>query len=219
MRVTPCATIASSSAAVVTTWEVSASGRRASPGCPARCTTASSALGSAKTAATASGSAQSAVCQAPVEALGLRDQVEADDLVAAVDEAGGEDPADAAGGAGDQDAHRQIRGTIRPSRSPIRRGRGLAGLEDLRVVERLAADAGGEVGDQADAEDLHAGLAGGDRLERGAHADQVAADRADHADLGGGLVVRAGELHVDALVEATGRPRGTARAAGGSRGR
>ena len=70
------------------------------------------------------------------------------------------------------------------------------------MVERLAADAGGQVGDQADPEDLHAGLAGGDRLERGAHADQLAAEDAGHADLGRGLVVRAGELHVDALVEA-----------------
>ena len=34
------------------------------------------------------------------------------------------------------------------------------------------------------------------------HPDQVAADRADHADLGRGLVVRPGELDVDALVEA-----------------
>ena len=30
---------------------------------------------------------------------------------------------------------------------------------------------------------------------------RCAADRADHPDLGRGLVVRAGELHVDALVE------------------
>ena len=70
------------------------------------------------------------------------------------------------------------------------------------MVERLAAQPGGEVGDQADAEDLHAGLAGRDRLERGAHADQLAAEDAGHPDLGGGLVVRPGELDVDALVEA-----------------
>ena len=82
------------------------------------------------------------------------------------------------------------------------RGGRLAGLEDLLVVERLAADAGGQVGDQADPEDLHARLAGGDRLEGGAHADQLAAEDAGHPDLGRGLVVRPGELHVDALVEA-----------------
>ena len=51
-------------------------------------------------------------------------------------------------------------------------------------------------------EDLHAGLAGGDRLEGGAHADQLAAEDAGHPHLGRGLVVRPGELHVDALVEA-----------------
>ncbi len=45
------------------------------------------------------------------------------------------------------------------------------------------------------------GLAGRDRLERRRHADEVATDGADHADLGGGLVVRSGELRVDALVE------------------
>ncbi len=35
----------------------------------------------------------------------------------------------------------------------------------------------------------------------GGHADQVAADRPDHADLGRRLVVRAGELDVDALLQ------------------
>src|SRR5687768_2648679 len=76
-------------------------------------------------------------------------------------------------------------------------GRGLARLADLLAVERLAAQAGGEVGHQADAEDLHACLAGGDRLQRGAHADEVPAHDAGHPDLGGGLVVGAGELDVD----------------------
>ena len=46
-----------------------------------------------------------------------------------------------------------------------------------------------------------AGLAGRDRLERRRHADQVAADRPDHADLGRRLVVRPGELDVHALVQ------------------
>ena len=50
-------------------------------------------------------------------------------------------------------------------------------------------------------EDLRAGLAGGDGFEHGRHADQVAAEHADHVDLGRGLVVRAGELDVDALFE------------------
>src|SRR3546814_1446961 len=68
-------------------------------------------------------------------------------------------------------------------------------LEDFLVVEGLTGDACGEVGDQADPQHLEAGLARGDRLERRAHPDQVAADGPDHADLGRGLVVRPGELH------------------------
>ncbi len=70
------------------------------------------------------------------------------------------------------------------------------------MVQRLAGHAGGEVGDQAEPEHLQAGLAGGDRLQGGAHPDQVPAHRPHHADLGRRLVVRAGELRVDALVEA-----------------
>ena len=65
MRGTRWATIASSSAAVVTTCEVSSSGSDASSGTPARWTTASR-RSSAKTAATASASAQSASCHANV---------------------------------------------------------------------------------------------------------------------------------------------------------
>ena len=41
----------------------------------------------------------------------------------------------------------------------------------------------------------------GDRLERRRHPDEVAAEHAGHPDLGRGLVVRAGELHVHALAE------------------
>ena len=134
-------------------------------------------------------------------ALGRRHQVEPDDLVAELGEPDRDDPAEAAGGAGDQDAH-QILGDDLAEQAAHPAGGGLARLEDLLVVERLAAQAGGEVGDQADAEDLHARLAGGDRLERGAHADQVPAHDAGHPDLGGGLVVGPGELDVDALVEA-----------------
>ena len=75
------------------------------------------------------------------------------------------------------------------------------GLQHLGVRQRLVADAGGEVGDQRDAEHLQAGLAGGDRLQRRGHADQVAAEDPGHLHLGRRLVVRAAELHVDALVE------------------
>ena len=85
MRGTRWATIASSSAAVVTTCEVSSSGSEASSGTPARCTTASSLPPvdrAANTAATASASAQSASCQGSSRALGRRHQVEPDDVVA-----------------------------------------------------------------------------------------------------------------------------------------
>ena len=78
---------------------------------------------------------------------------------------------------------------------------------------------GGEVGHQRDAEHLEAGLAGGDGLERGRHADEVAADDLGHLHLGGRLVVRAAELDVDALVEAGVDLAGERRAAAASRGR
>ena len=46
---------------------------------------------------------------------------------------------DGAGGAGDEDPHRQILGTILREQLAHPGRRGLAGLEDLVVVERLAA--------------------------------------------------------------------------------
>ena len=54
-----------------------------------------------------------------IDAVGGGHPVQPHDLVAAVGQADGEDPPDAAGRAGDQDAH-QMPGTIRPSRSPMR---------------------------------------------------------------------------------------------------
>ena len=56
--------------------------------------------------------------------------------------------------------------------------------------------------------------AGGDGLQRRGHADQVAAERPGHPDLGRRLVVRAGELHVDALVEVGSTSRASARSRG-----
>ena len=207
MRGTRWATIASSSAAVVTTCDSSASGSETSSGNPARCTTASSLPPvdrAANTAATASASVQSASCQGSSVPSGagtrsspttswprsVRPTVTTRPRLPAA-------PV----------TRTRIRPTLRPrddlaeqAAHPARGG--LARLEHLGVVERLAAQAGGEVGDQADAEDLHARLARRDGLEGGAHADQVAAHDAGHPDLGGGLVVGAGELDVDALVEA-----------------
>ena len=69
------------------------------------------------------------------------------------------------------------------------------------VAQRRLLDARGEVRDERHAEDLHAGLTRGDGLERGRHADDVAADGLGHLHLGGRLVVRPAELAVDALVE------------------
>ena len=89
-------------------------------------------------------------------------------------------------------------------------GGGPARLQHLGVVERLAGDAGGEVGDQARCRAPPSGLAGGDRLERRAHADQVAADPAHHLDLGRGLVVRARGTARRRPRRGSGRPRGTA---------
>ena len=66
--------------------------------------------------------------------------------------------------------------SARAAREITRLG-GPAGLEDLLVAQRRLLDAGGEVRDERHAEHLHAGLAGGDRLERRRHADDVAADR------------------------------------------
>ncbi len=69
------------------------------------------------------------------------------------------------------------------------------------MVEGLAGHAGRQVGDQGDAQHLGARLARGDGLQDRGHADQVRADDTGHADLSRGLVVRAGELCVDALLQ------------------
>ena len=78
---------------------------------------------------------------------------------------------------------------------------GVTGGDDVGAVDRHVADAGGEVRGQRQAEDLHPHVAGGDRLQHGRHADEVAAHRAGHADLGGGLEVGPVEADVDALRE------------------
>ncbi len=81
------------------------------------------------------------------------------------------------------------------------RAGGCACLDDFGVAQCGGGDAGGQVGDQGDAEDLHAGVACGDGFQGGGHAHQVRADHLGVLDLGRGLVVRAGELCVHALVE------------------
>ena len=68
-------------------------------------------------------------------------------------------------------------------------------------------------------EDLHPHVAGGDRLQHGRHADEVAADRAGHADLGRRLEVRPVEADVHAVGEVGVDGAGDARAGGRCRGR
>jgi len=76
-----------------------------------------------------------------------------------------------------------------------------AGLHDLFVVERLIEDAGGHVGDQREAEDFEAHVAGDDDLVDGGHADEVCAEGAEGADLGGGFKAGAEDGEVDAFGE------------------
>src|ERR1700733_13693257 len=80
-------------------------------------------------------------------------------------------------------------------------GRGAGGVQHLPMVEWLLAQAGGRVRDQRDREYFRPEVARGDRFERGGHADKVGARGAQHPDLGGRLVVRAGKHGVHALGE------------------
>src|SRR5699024_9033305 len=81
-------------------------------------------------------------------------------------------------------------------------GGGGSGLDDFGVGQRGLLDAGGEVRHQRDAHEFETGLTCSDGLECGGHADEVGAEDPGHAHLGGGFVVGAAELGVDALVEA-----------------
>src|SRR3954451_12954752 len=146
------------------------------------CTTASrldSANSAAKTSATASGSAQSAVCQAPSTPSGgtrsspttswprsARPTESTRPMLPAA-------PVRSTRTGGNL----QSRHDLGEQRTHPRRS-GAPCLEDLVVVEWLAADAGRQVGDEADAEHLHPGLAGRDRLEGGAHAHELTAQNA-----------------------------------------
>ena len=87
----------------------------------------------------------------------------------------------------------------RPQQRADAGGRFLGGRDHVGAGERNRADPGRQVRRQGDAEHLHAGVAGGDRLEHGGHADEVGADRRRHADLGGCLEVRPRQPEVDAF--------------------
>src|SRR5215218_9513063 len=75
----------------------------------------------------------------------------------------------------------------------------LTGGEDVGTVDRHVADPGRVVRRQRQTEHLEARVVGGDRLEHGRHADEVAADRRGHADLRRRLELRAVETDVHAL--------------------
>src|SRR6185437_6508982 len=75
----------------------------------------------------------------------------------------------------------------------------------LEVAERLTGHAGGVVGHQRQASDLHAGMAGDDRLRDGRHAHGIGAQHAGGADLGRRLETRTAEPDIGALEHALAR--------------
>jgi hypothetical protein len=77
----------------------------------------------------------------------------------------------------------------------------VADFGDLRVIQLRCAQAGGQVGDAGDAQHLDSHVAGDDGLRHGGHADQGCAQRAEGANLGGGLVAGAADGQIDALGE------------------
>src|SRR5271168_1534406 len=82
-----------------------------------------------------------------------------------------------------------------------------ADLHDVFVVDGFGSlpsggyDAGGHVGDEGDAEDLEAHVAGDDGLVDGGHADEVGAEGAEGADLCRGLEGGSEDGEVDACGE------------------
>ncbi len=76
-----------------------------------------------------------------------------------------------------------------------------ADFENFVLIELFAAEAGGEVGDTRNAEDLHLHVIGGDAFGDGGHADQVCPDGFEEADFGGCFIGRAEKAGVDAFAE------------------
>ena len=102
-------------------------------------------------------------------------------------------------------------GRSRPSSSPIREAAARPASRTSSWLSGSPVMPAARLVTRRDAEHLHAGLAGGDRLERGATCRPGRRRSRGPSDLGRGLVVRAGELHVDALVEAGSTSRHSAR--------
>jgi len=75
----------------------------------------------------------------------------------------------------------------------------VADFGDFRVIQLLCTQAGGQVGDAGDAQHLNAHVTGDDGFRHGGHADQGCAQRAEGANLGGGLVAGPADGQIDAL--------------------
>ena len=118
-------------------------------------------------------------------------------------QAGGDDRADAAGGTGDEDAHRaQILGTTAPSSPPIRWPRpGPAASTSSWLSGSPVIPAARLVTSEMPSTSMPASRAAiaSSVVDMPTRSPPIAPD---HPDLGRRLVVRPGELHVDALVEA-----------------
>ena len=76
-----------------------------------------------------------------------------------------------------------------------------ADFDDVFVVDDFVVDAGGHVGDEGEAEDFDAHVAGDDDFVDGGHADEVRAEGAEGADLCGGFEAGAEDGKVDAFCE------------------
>src|SRR3954463_9770063 len=76
----------------------------------------------------------------------------------------------------------------------------MADLHDFFMVDGFVEDAGCHVGDDGEAENLYAHVAGNDDLVDGGHTDEIGAKGAEGADLGWGLVAWAEDGEIDTLV-------------------
>ena len=87
-------------------------------------------------------------------------------------------------------------------------------LHDVFVMDGFSGflsgrdDAGSRVGDERDAEDLEAHVAGNYGFVDGGHADEVGAEGAEGADLGGGFEAGAEDGEVDAFGQSEALARG-----------
>lgn len=76
-----------------------------------------------------------------------------------------------------------------------------ANLDDILVVDDFVGDSGGHVGDEREAQDFDAHVAGDDDLVDGGHTDQVGSEGAEGTDLGRGFEAGAEDGEVDAFRE------------------